>query len=39
MSQQAPQKPSFLKNIGLAGTAAVITVNMIHPIDVIKTRL
>jgi len=29
----------MLKNIGLAGTAAVITVSFIHPIDVIKTRL
>ena len=32
-------KPSFLKNIGMAGGAAVITVTFIHPIDVIKTRL
>jgi hypothetical protein len=29
----------FLKNIGCAGGAAVITVSFIHPIDVIKTRL
>lgn len=28
-----------LKNIGAAGTAAVITVTGIHPIDVVKTRL
>ena len=42
MAQQqkpAPPKPSLIKNVGLAGTAAVITVTMIHPIDVIKTRL
>jgi len=29
----------FLKNIGAAGSAAVITVTGIHPIDVVKTRL
>jgi len=29
----------FFKNIFCAGGAAVITVNFIHPIDVIKTRL
>lgn len=33
------QEVSLLKNIGLAGTAAVITVTFIHPIDVVKTRL
>jgi hypothetical protein len=32
-------KPSFLKNIGMAGGAAVMTVTFIHPIDVVKTRL
>jgi len=29
----------FFKNIGAAGSAAVITVTGIHPIDVVKTRL
>ena len=29
----------FFKNIFCAGGAAVITVNFIHPIDVVKTRL
>jgi len=29
----------FFKGIFGAGTAAVITVTFIHPIDVIKTRL
>jgi len=33
------EAPSLLKNISLAGTAAVITVTFIHPIDVVKTRL
>ena len=33
------EKPSLIKNVGLAGTAAVITVTLIHPIDVVKTRL
>ena len=37
--QPAPQKPSLFKNISLAGTAAVLTVQIIHPIDVVKTRL
>ena len=40
MAQQTPPpKPSLFKNVTLAGTAAVITVQVIHPIDVIKTRL
>lgn len=30
---------SFIKQIGAAGGAAVITVTFIHPIDVVKTRL
>ena len=38
-SSPAPQKPSLIKNVGLAGTAAVLTVQIIHPIDVVKTRL
>ena len=29
----------FMKNISCAGGAAVIAVQFIHPIDVIKTRL
>jgi hypothetical protein len=37
--QPAPQKPSLFKNVSLAGTAAVLTVQVIHPIDVVKTRL
>jgi len=35
----APAPPSLLKQVGMAGTAAVITVTFIHPIDVIKTRI
>jgi len=31
--------PSLLQQVGMAGTAAVITVSFIHPIDVIKTRI
>lgn len=31
--------PSLLQQVGMAGTAAVITVTFIHPIDVIKTRI
>ena len=30
---------SLFKNIAAAGSAAVITVSFIHPIDVVKTRL
>ena len=37
--QQAPAKPSVIKNVVTAGTTAVITVQVIHPIDVTKTRL
>ena len=29
----------FFKNIFCAGGAAVITVNFVHPVDVVKTRL
>lgn len=29
----------MLKSVGAAGSAAVITVTGIHPIDVVKTRL
>ena len=29
----------LLKSVSAAGTAAVITVTGIHPIDVVKTRL
>lgn len=36
-SNEAP--PSLLKQVGMAGTAAVITVTFIHPIDVVKTRI
>jgi hypothetical protein len=28
----------FLQQIGMAGSAAVITVTFIHPIDVVKVR-
>lgn len=35
----AQEKPSLLRSIATAGTAAVITVNFVHPIDTIKTRL
>ena len=31
--------PSMLTNLGCAGSAAVITVTGIHPIDTVKTRL
>lgn len=30
--------PSLLTQVGMAGTAAVLTVTVIHPIDVIKVR-
>lgn len=31
--------PSLLKQVGMAGTAAVLTVTFIHPIDVVKVRM
>mmetsp|Transcript_21272 Transcript_21272/g.26841 ORF Transcript_21272/g.26841 Transcript_21272/m.26841 type:complete len:301 (+) Transcript_21272:305-1207(+) len=35
----SPAAPSLLQQVGMAGTAAVITVTFIHPIDVVKTRI
>ncbi|KAG7352716.1 mitochondrial carrier protein [Nitzschia inconspicua] len=35
----AAAPPSLLTQVGMAGTAAVITVSFIHPIDVVKTRI
>ncbi len=32
-------KPSLIQSVGTAGLAAIITVNFVHPIDTIKTRL
>jgi hypothetical protein len=32
-------KPGFFQNIGLAGSAAVLTLAFIHPIDLVKIRL
>ena len=37
-STHSPKPPSFLTQVGAAGSAAVITVTFIHPIDVVKTR-
>jgi len=39
MASSGEAPPSLLKQVGMAGTAAVITVTFIHPIDVIKTRI
>jgi hypothetical protein len=35
----APLSPTLLQQVGMAGTAAVITVTFIHPIDVVKVSL
>jgi len=35
----ASLQPSLLQQVGMAGSAAVITVTFIHPIDVVKTRI
>ena len=35
----APLAPSLLQQVGMAGTAAVITVTFIHPIDVVKVSM
>ena len=37
-NQQSPLKVALMK-IGTSGMAAVMTVTIIHPIDVVKTRL
>jgi hypothetical protein len=39
MATAAVAPPSLLTQVGMAGTAAVITVSFIHPIDVIKVCL
>lgn len=39
MATSAVAAPSLLQQVGMAGTAAVITVSFIHPIDVVKTRI
>lgn len=38
LSEAAAAPPSLLTQVGMAGTAAVITVTFIHPIDVVKVR-
>ncbi|GKY91812.1 hypothetical protein MPSEU_000152800 [Mayamaea pseudoterrestris] len=38
-SSPAAAAPSLLTQVGMAGSAAVITVTFIHPIDVVKTRI
>lgn len=32
-------QPSMLTSMTMAGFAGILTVNVIHPLDVIKTRL
>lgn len=39
LATSAVAPPSLLTQLGMAGTAAVITVSFIHPIDVVKTRI
>lgn len=38
MATSAAAPPSLLTQVGMAGIAAVLTVTVIHPIDVIKVR-
>jgi hypothetical protein len=38
-SPAAAAPPSLLTQVGMAGTAAVITVSFIHPIDVVKVSI
>jgi hypothetical protein len=38
LATAAAVPPSLLTQVGMAGSAAVITVSFIHPIDVIKVR-
>lgn len=39
LATSAATPPSLFHQVGMAGTAAVITVSFIHPIDVVKTRI
>jgi hypothetical protein len=39
MATAAAGAPGILTQLGMAGTAAVITVSFIHPIDVVKVCL
>lgn len=39
MKKIMPEKPGTLASIGLGGSAAVLTVNLVHPIETVKTRL
>lgn len=39
LATAAAAPPSLLTQVGMAGSAAVITVSFIHPIDVVKTRI
>lgn len=39
MSSSKDEAPGLLTQVAMAGTAAVITVTFIHPIDVVKTRI
>ncbi len=36
LATSAAAPPSLIQQVGMAGTAAVITVTFIHPIDVVK---
>ncbi len=36
MATSAAAAPGLLQQVGMAGSAAVITVSFIHPIDVVK---
>jgi hypothetical protein len=39
LATSADGEPGLLTQVGMAGSAAVITVSFIHPIDVVKVRL
>ena len=39
MQTDNQKKSSMLQSIAMAGAAAVITVNFVHPVDTVKTRL
>jgi len=39
LATSAAAAPGLLTQVGMAGSAAVITVSFIHPIDVVKTRI
>lgn len=39
MASSKPRAPSLLESIALGGASCVFTVNFVHPIELVKTRM